>query len=201
MKSSEVKKVQEEKKEKKKVLGIVGSPRRGGNTDLLVDEILKGAKENGAETETIFLHELEINPCDGCNVCFKNKDGNCKHKDDFALVKRKMEESDTWIIGTPIYWWGPTAITKAFIDRWYQHDITKQFFKDRSMILVVVSGGASESYSRHVVGMMEDITQYVGLKMIDKIICTGVGKKGDVKNKPDILEKALNAGRNLFVNN
>lgn len=189
--------MQNEKKEKNKVLGIVGSPRRGGNTDLLVDEVLKGAKEIGAETEKIFLHKLKINPCDGCNVCFKNEKGNCKYEDDFEEVKQKMEENDTWIIGTPIYWWGPTAITKAFIDRWYQHNITEQFFKDKNMILVVSSGGGSESYSRHVVGMMEDIAKYVGINFKEKIIATGVNKRGDVKNRPEILKKAINAGKNI----
>jgi len=189
--------MQNEKKEKNKVLGIVGSPRRGGNTDLLVDEVLKGAKEIGAETEKIFLHKLKINPCDGCNVCFKSENGNCKYEDDFEEVKQKMEENNTWIIGTPIYWWGPTAITKAFIDRWYQHNITKQFFKDKNMILVVSSGGGSESYSRHVVGMMEDIAKYVGINFKEKIIATGVNKRGDVKNRPEILKKAINAGKNI----
>jgi multimeric flavodoxin WrbA len=183
-----------------KVLGIVGSPRRGGNTDLLVDEILKGARVSGAETEKICLYKLKINPCDGCNVCFKNENGDCKHDDDFESVKGKMEESRVWIIGTPIYWWGPTAITKAFIDRWYQHNITRKFFKDKNLILVVVSGGASESYSRHVVGMMEDIAKYVGINLKSKIICTGVSKKGDVKNRSEILEKALNTGKKILMN-
>lgn len=192
--------MQDEKKEKIKILGIVGSPRLGGNTDILVDEILRGAKESGAETEKIFLNELKINPCDGCNVCFKNKNGNCKYEDDFTVVKKKMEESSTWIIGTPVYWWGPTAILKAFIDRWYEHNITRQFFREKSMILVVASGGGSESYSRHIIGMMEDITKYVGINFKDKIICTGVGRRGDVKNRPEVLKKALNAGRNIIVN-
>lgn len=191
--------MQSENKEKKKILGIVGSPRRGGNTDLLVEEILRGAKESGAETEKLFLHELKINPCDGCNVCFKNKNGNCKYEDDFTVVKQKMEGSSTWIIGTPVYWWGPTAILKAFIDRWYEHNITRHFFREKSLILVVASGGGSESYSRHIVGMMEDITKYVGLNLKEKIICTGVGRRGDVKNRPEILRKALNAGRNIIV--
>ena len=182
----------------KKVLGIVGSPRRGGNTDLLVDEILKGAKEKNLETEKISLYKLTINPCDGCNVCFKNDDGNCKHKDDFSTLKEKMEESNTWIISTPIYWWGPTAITKAFIDRWYQHNITRNFFENKNMILVIASGGGSESYSRHVVGMMEDIASYVGLTLKEKIICTGVSKRGDVRNRPEDLKKALNIGRKIL---
>ncbi len=193
------KRMQDEKIGKNKILGIVGSPRHGGNTDLLIDEILKGAKESGAETEKIFLYKLKIKPCDGCKVCFKDNNGNCKYEDDFEEVKRKMEESNAWIIGTPVYWWGPTAITKAFIDRWYQHNIKSQFFRDKSMILVVASGGASESYSRHIVGMMEDITNYVGINLKNKIICAGVSRRGDVKNRPEVLEKAFDAGRNIFV--
>ena len=68
------------------------------------------------------------------------------------------------------------------------------------MILVVASGGSGESYSRHVIGMMEDIAKYVGLNLRDKIICTGVGKRGDVRDRPEILEKALNAGKKLVLN-
>ncbi|MFX1507353.1 MAG: flavodoxin family protein [Promethearchaeota archaeon] len=192
--------MQNKKKEKHKILGIVGSPRQGGNTDILVEEILKGAKESGAETEKILLKELKINPCDGCNVCFKSKNGNCKYEDDFPVVKKKMEECRTWIIGTPVYWWGPTAILKAFIDRWYEHNITRQFFREKNLILVVASGGGSESYSRHIVGMMEDITRYVGINLIEKIICTGVGRRGDVQNRPEVLIKAFTAGRNLIMN-
>ena len=187
-------------KAKNKVVGIVGSPRSGGNTDTIVDEILKGAKESGAETEKILLNKLEINPCDGCNACFKSKNGACKYEDDFSAVKRKMEESNVWIIGTPVYWWGPTAILKAFIDRWYQHNIKKEFFREKIMILVIAAGGGSLSYSRHIVGMMEDIARYVGISLKDKIICTGVGRKGAVKSKTEVLEEAFNVGRNLFLN-
>jgi len=180
-----------------KVLGIVGSPRKGGNTDIIIDEILKGAKKNGANTEKILLSDLTINPCDGCNVCFKT--GECKHKDDFTVLKDKLNESEVWIIGTPVYWWGPTAILKAFIDRWYEYELKRQFFHGKRMILVIASGGSSESYSRHIIGMMEDITQYLGINLEDKIVCIGVSRRGDVKNKPELLKKALELGMKLTV--
>jgi multimeric flavodoxin WrbA len=192
--------MKDDKSRKNKVVGIVGSPRKKGNTDLIIDEILKGAESNNLETERIFLNDLTINPCEGCNACFKNKNGNCKFDDDFTIVKQKMEESSTWIIGTPVYWWGPTAILKAFIDRWYQHNVTRQFFEEKNLILVVTSGGGSESYSRHVVGMIEDIAEYVGIRLRDKIICTGVGKKGAVKNRPEVLKKSFNVGKDLVLN-
>ena len=175
-----------------KILGIVGSPRSGGNTDIIVDEIIKGAKDTGVKTEKILLSKLKINPCDACNSCLKT--GVCKHKDDFNLVTKKMEESDIWIIGTPVYWWGPTAFLKTFIDRWYVFNSKRDFFKGKRMILVVVSGGGSNSYSRHLVGMFEDITSYLNIKLEHKIICGGVSSKGDALKKREIMARAYKIG-------
>ncbi len=67
------------------------------------------------------------------------------------------------------------------------------------MILVVASGGGSELYSSHIVRMIEDITKYVGINFKDNIICTGVDRRGDVKKRLEVLQKALNAGRSINV--
>ena len=99
------------------MLGIVGSPRRGGNTEILVDEILAGAEEAVGNIEKVILNEMNINPCRACNSCYKT--GKCVQDDDMSSLFEKMEQSDVWILGTPIYWWGPTAQFKAFLDRWY----------------------------------------------------------------------------------
>ena len=75
-----------------RVLGIVGSPRIGGNTDILVDEILSGAREAGASTEKIILNNLNIKPCQACNNCYKT--GQCSQKDDMADLLDKMLYTD-----------------------------------------------------------------------------------------------------------
>jgi multimeric flavodoxin WrbA len=98
-----------------KVLGIVGSPRKGGNTDALVEEVLEGARSKGAETEKIYLDGLKIRPCDACELCSEN--GECAIKDDFQLILQKIKESDGIVLGSPIYCSTVTAQTKILIDR------------------------------------------------------------------------------------
>ncbi len=101
-----------------KVLGIVCSPRRDGNTEILVQEALDAARENGAEeTELLRLAGKEIAPCDGCDVCLET--GNCVINDDMQQVYSKMLEADGIILGSPVYFWGVTAQAKALIDRTY----------------------------------------------------------------------------------
>lgn len=98
-----------------KILGVVGSPRVGGNTELLVAEALKAARWQGAETELIRLAELEIKPCTGCLACSETK--KCPIKDDFMRVFDKMVEADGIILGSPVYFSSATPQIKALIDR------------------------------------------------------------------------------------
>ena len=88
-------------KERKHVLGIVGSPRRQGNTEILVDEVLAGAAENAALTHKVILSELDIAPCKACEVCTRT--GKCVHQDDMSDLLTQMFESDVWVLGTPVY--------------------------------------------------------------------------------------------------
>ncbi len=173
------------------VLGIVGSPRRGGNTEILVDEILAGAKRAGAKTETVFLNKLEIGPCLACNRCKRN--GTCAQQDDMPALQKKMETSQLWVLGTPIYWWGPTAQFKAFIDRWYGQKAEK--FAGHRVILAIPLGGGSPSYARHTVGMLTDIIGYLGMVHVATILAPGVSAKGDVRNYPEVIENANRTGR------
>ena len=99
----------------KGMLGIVGSPRKGSNTHILVERILEGAQSVGAEPKKITLSEIDIRPCRACDACAKT--GKCVQKDDFAGLLEDMEKSDVWVLGTPVYWWGPTAQFKSFLDR------------------------------------------------------------------------------------
>jgi len=98
-----------------RILGIVGSPRVGGNTELLVAEALKAAEEEGAKTELVRLADKEIKSCDGCLTCRKTKE--CRIKDDFKPVFDKMTEADGIIMATPVYFSSATPLIKALIDR------------------------------------------------------------------------------------
>jgi multimeric flavodoxin WrbA len=97
------------------VLGIVCSPRRGGNTEILVREALLAAREAGAETEIVMIEDKVITPCDGCHTCFQT--GHCKIKDDMQAIYKQMEKADAIIFGSPVYFQNVTAQAKAIIDR------------------------------------------------------------------------------------
>lgn len=102
-----------------KIIGISGSPRKNGNTEILVQEALKAASEKGAKTEFISLAGKNIKPCNGCGTCYTEKSkGICAIKDDdLPGIYEVMRQSDGIIIGSPVYFLSVTAQLKAFFDR------------------------------------------------------------------------------------
>lgn len=177
----------------KNILGIIASPRKGGNTDSLIREILKSANEYGSGIDKVYLYDYAITPCNACNSCKETK--NCIHDDDFEKIIEKMKNSSVWIIGTPVYWWGPSAQLKAFIDRWY--GVERAVFRDQLCALVIPSGGSGRSYSRHVVGMLEDIFSYLGIKHQGTILASGHGSRGSVLRDEQLMSEARDLGKQL----
>jgi multimeric flavodoxin WrbA len=98
-----------------KVLGIVCSPRKGGNTEILMEEALASAREAGAETEIVLVAGKNIAPCDGCGSCFETS--VCRIKDDMQPIFQQMEAADAILFGTPVYFHNVTAQAKAIMDR------------------------------------------------------------------------------------
>jgi len=172
-----------------RALGLVGSPRRGGNTETLVDEALRGALEAGALTEKVRLSDLNIHPCTACNAC--SQTGSCVYDDDMGTVLEKMRQSGVWVLGTPVYWWGPTAQMKAFIDRWYGVD--RALFRGKKVVLVVPSGGGS-SYSDTTVEMLEFIVSYLGMRRLGTIRAPDTSAPGSVRSDEALMRRAWDLG-------
>ena len=101
------------------VTAFCGSPRKGGNTECLLREILKGASESGASTMFRSLNDMEIKPCQACGWCKENQKDFCIIRDDMQTVYRDLQQSDAIIIGSPVYMWQMTAQTKSMVDRLY----------------------------------------------------------------------------------
>lgn len=181
----------------KKVIGIIGSPRREGNTDILVSKVLEGAKKAGASVEKIYLTDLEIEPCRGCNVCVSRK--ACVIDDDMGPLLEKMGESQVWVLGSPVYWWGPTAQFKAFLDRWHgaRHEI---MFKDRVMVLVVPLEAKNKTVARYSVGMLKETINWNKSSLFKVIIATDVNEKGAVRFKQNVMNNAYKAGLSVIKN-
>lgn len=100
-----------------RILGIVCSPRKDGNTEILVRAALEAAREAGGETELILVADMNIAPCDGCGACLKN--GMCKIKDDMQMIYEQLELAEGVVLGTPVYFMNVSAQAKAIMDRTY----------------------------------------------------------------------------------
>ena len=178
---------------KVRVLGIVGSPRSGGNTETLVDEVLAGAKEAGAEIKKIILNDLKIGHCQGCNACSKN--GQCKYSDDMDIMNEEMRKSSAFVYGTPVYYWGPTSIFKTFSDRLLATS-RLGYIKGKKLAIVIPLGG-SESVARHTIGMITDAANYRGADLVGQVVSPGTGDTGVIKQKPEMMKKAFELGKKL----
>lgn len=113
------------------VLGIFGSPRRGGNTELLLEEALLGAETEGAKVARLHLSDFTITPCKECHGC--DTTGNCVVLDDMQKIYPKLLEADVVILASPIFFYGVTAWTKALIDRSQALWSRKYLLKDPSL--------------------------------------------------------------------
>ncbi len=129
-----------------RILGIVGSPRVGGNTERLVAEALKAAEEDGAETELLRLADKEVKACDGCLSC--RKTGECHVKDDFKPIFDKMVEADGIILATPVYFGSATPQIKALIDRaGYLSGAKGRVFENKVGGALVVARRAGQNFT------------------------------------------------------
>ncbi|MBE9506984.1 MAG: flavodoxin family protein, partial [Chloroflexi bacterium] len=146
--------------------------------------------EAGAMTEKVILSELDIAPCQACDAC--KKAGKCVQQDDMPALLEKMQRSPVWVLGTPVYWWGPTAQFKTFLDRWYG---AKQVeFEGRRVILAIPLGG-SAGFARHTVGMLTDVLDYLRTELVATVLAPGAYDPGAVRGHADVLAAARRAGR------
>jgi multimeric flavodoxin WrbA len=187
-------------KDPRRVIGVVGSPRRGGNTDILVDHILKGARDAGAAVEKVMLCDLKIAPCQACYAC--ETTGQCIHSDDMEDLSEKLYACGVWVLGTPVYWWGPSAQMKSFMDRWFAKVASRDnrdILSGHSVVLAVPLGDTDPATARHVIGMFEDSLAFVRSKVAEVVLAPGAYDAGDVNKMPEVLEKARMAGERVVA--
>jgi len=180
-----------------KILAVVGSPRKGGNTDILLSKIAEGAKAGGAEVETVHLGGLQIRECDGCHACWKGR--VCSKDDDMRGLYPKISESDIIVFGTPVYWYGPTALMKAVIDRfvYFNCDANRPQVRGKKAAVAVVLEEEREETWKPVLEFFERSLGYMEMQLAGTIVVPGVGAKGEIRKKPERLEEAARLGRQL----
>jgi len=180
-----------------KVLAVVGSPRKGGNTDILLSKMADGARTAGAEVEILHLGDLTIRECDGCHACWRGR--ACSKDDDMRQVYPKIAGCDAIVFGTPVYWYGPTALMKAFIDRfvYFNCEANRAQVRGKRAAVAVVLEEEREETWRPVVELFEKSLAYLEMDIAGTIVVPGVGAKGAIRNKHGQLEEAFQLGKRL----
>lgn len=183
-----------------KVLGIAGSPRKGGNTDLLIDAFLDGAKSKGYRIEKIDVAKLNIAPCDEGNSCHKT--GVCRVKDDMQWIYPKLLNADHIVISSPIFFMGPSAQLKAMIDRcqalWARKFVLKKPLrsddKKHNGFFISTSGLDKKEAFLGAKGTIKALFYVLGFKYKGNLLFEGVDRRGDIKDRKGALDKAFNMG-------
>ncbi len=189
----------------RRILGICGSPVIGGSTEILIREMLQGAASKGAQTDYIFLNELDIMPCQACGQ--SPEEGYCFFDDGMDAVYEQFDRCDAIVVGSPIYFDSVTAQTKLFIDRCNcfralnmteEPHFVPRIDKRRKGAMVLVGGEREEyEHARRVIG---GFFVWAGIESVGLVTYAHSSwKKGAVKKEPEILEKAFRIGADLVV--
>jgi len=183
----------------KKVLVILGSPRKKGNSAILADQITKGAKSAKARVETIYLQEKKIAPCKACFACQKKDSKGCSIQDDMQELYPKLIEADAWVIASPVYWFTMSAQTKIFMDRCfalpaYQSDC----FKGKR-IAIAMTYGDEDPFSSGCVNALrtfQDAFRFTESNIVGMVYGSAMDA-GQIKLNEKVMQEAIDLGANL----
>jgi multimeric flavodoxin WrbA len=185
-----------------KVLGIMGSPRRRSNTEILLDKALEGAREAGAEVEKVLVSKLKISPCLEIYACLK--DGDCAIKDDMQLLYKKLLEADHIIFASPIFFYGITSQAKAIIDRcqalWVRRhvlDMGKEDKRVRRGAFISVGATRGTKLFDGAVLTVKYFFDAIGVKYSGDLLVRGIDNKGQIGEHPEVLDDAFRLGQEL----
>jgi len=190
-----------------KVLGIFGSPRRDGNTELLLNEALKGAEKGSAGVERLYLSDFTITPCKECHGC--DDTGNCVILDDMEKIYPKLLEADVIILASPIFFYGVTAWAKALIDRSQALWARKYLLKDPSLgkegkkrkgFFISVGATKGQKVFEGAILTVKYFFDVLNAEYVGELLFRGVEAKGDILKHPEALQQAFEAGRRLTQN-
>ena len=174
------------------ILILSGSPRKGGNTELLVDAFVQGASKHH-HVDMVSVRDVKVNPCLGCNVCFKTN-GACVQKDDMALIYEKMNQADMLVIASPVYFYGISAQLKAVIDRF--HNPIRDSFHVKKMALLLVGAASLPELFDAILTEYNLCLKFFNIEDAGKVLVRGAKDKGDVKNT-DALHEAYILGQSI----
>lgn len=189
-----------------KILVILGSPRKKGNSQTLVETVIDGIQENvTGEIESIYLHgQKDLNPCMGCGGC--EKTGMCVIKDDMIEMYEKIDAADILFLTTPVYFYGPSAQLKTFIDRcqarWSRKYLLKERIRQdekRQGYLISTAATKGQKVFDGCILAAKSFFDTVDIPYGGELLVRSVDERGALKEKTDELDNAREFGRKIGV--
>jgi multimeric flavodoxin WrbA len=186
----------------KKVIALMGSPRKGQNTDLILDTLLKGMSENDYIIDKLYLKDLKIYSCTACGYC--EKTGECVIKDDMQIVYKYFDESDIFILASPLYFNTVSSLSKIVIDRCQKYfsmkySLKKKYRKDEDRIGVFLSvGGATFSHDQFdaSVKTVDLFFKSIDVKYLGNYFVSGTDDL-PVQSREEVLKEVCSIGKNI----
>jgi multimeric flavodoxin WrbA len=177
----------------KNIVIINGSPRKDGNTEILVDAFIEGAESSGNIVTKFNVGRMKINGCMDCKYCFTHL-GECVQKDDMRELYSALYHTDMLVLASPVYWHGMTAQLKSALDRMYVSTAKAMPITDAA--LIAVYGDTDTAAVEPIISHYNATIKYMGWKDRGIVTQSGVMKKGEIKGKSSLVE-ARNLGKSI----
>ena len=174
----------------KKIIALIGSPRKKGSTVALVDEILKGARAEGAETKSYNINEMNIKGCQSCYSC--KAEGHCVLQDDMQELYYEITNADAIVFATPVYMWQMSGQLKLVIDRLYpflKPDYSSYLTPGKKVLLAVTQGRPDITLFQHYFEHMGNNLLFLGFGAYKILIAGGTHKPEDLNLQPHLWEE------------
>jgi multimeric flavodoxin WrbA len=185
-----------------KILGIEGGPRKDGNTEKLVKQVLAGAQEAGCRTEFLKLADLTINYCRGCSSC--RATGECVIKDDMDQVVEAIQQCNIIVLGSPVFMWQVSGTTKVFMDRLCRL-LTSQYQSrlsgPKKIAFAYTQGNPDQNLFKTYFDYQEKVYAFLGFTLAGRVLAAGTRSKEDILSQSETLANAHNLGRELTESN
>ncbi len=189
----------------KTLLAVASSPRKGGNSDQLLQEFCRAAEEAGWKVELVRVNDLNFRACQACDACAK--DGLCILKDDMRDIYPKLIESDALVMASPVTFASLNAQMKMFIDRfqcWWnaKYTLKKPFIPEDAQhpgFFICVGALQKKQYCENALQIIRVFFHNINHVLVGELSLRGYDAKGEVAGDPDALAQAYNAGKEFIA--
>jgi multimeric flavodoxin WrbA len=180
-----------------RIIGIAGSPRRRGNSTTLLQQVLQGAQDKGAEGQIIFLNDLTFRGCQACDGCIHT--GKCSVEDELTPYYQHLREADVWVLASPIYYDSFSGQAKLFFDRCrcFSMDQGRLDGKRRAAVIVTYEDRPRDDYQEATQRFANYFSWFGDFGKVKMMVESRLGPADAASKRPDLLEKAYDLGQQL----